>query len=91
MQYYARMLAADGDAEETYDFEGPETLMDLTVDEIVGEFFKRIEDKVLKHHIDWEINSAMKNRERRVVTALGSLVPSQKAPPIPFLLMISDH
>ncbi|MFZ8332653.1 hypothetical protein ACO1L0_14945, partial [Staphylococcus aureus] len=29
MQYYARMLAADGDAEETYDFEGPETLMDL--------------------------------------------------------------
>lgn len=91
MRYYARMLAADGDAEESYDFEGPENLMDLTVDEIVGEFFKRIEEQVLKHHLDWEINSAMKNRDRRVVTALGSLVPHRNDPPIPFLLMISDH
>ncbi len=31
----------------------------------------------------------MKNRDRGVVTAIGSLIPAKNDPPLPFLLMIS--
>ena len=91
MRYHARMLAADGSGEEGYDFEGPPNLMDLTADEIVGKFFSHVEHEILRHHIDWEINGVLKNKERRVVSALGSLIPHKNDPPLPFLLLISDR
>lgn len=89
--YYARVLAADRDAEGIYQFDGPDNLFDVTADEIVNVFFSHVEQDVLKHHVDWEINGILKNKERHVVTALGSLIPHEGVAPMPFLLMISDR
>lgn len=89
--YYARMLDAETGGEGAYEFEGPPTLMKKTADEIVGAFFDHVESKVLRQHVDWEINGVMKNKERGVVTAMGSLIPEKDEPSLPFLLMISDH
>jgi hypothetical protein len=50
-----------------------------------------VEPQILKHHVDWEVNGVFKNRERHMVAAIGSLIPQQDDPPLPFLLLISDH
>lgn len=89
--YYARMLDGETSGEGSYVFEGPSDLMSRTADEIVGVFFDHVEKQVLKSHVDWEINGVLKNRERRIVTAMGSLIPAKDDSPMPFLLLISDH
>lgn len=87
--YHARMLDADTGGEGRCRFEAPADLMSRTADEIVAIFFDHVEQQVLGRHADWEINGVMKNRERGVVTAIGSLIPARHDPPLPFLLMIS--
>jgi hypothetical protein len=89
--YYARMLDSATSGEGSYAFEGPGDLMQRTADEIVAVFFEHVENEILKTHADWEINGVMKNRERRIVTAIGSLIPEKNDPPLPFLLLISDQ
>jgi hypothetical protein len=89
--FYARMLDAETNGEGAYTFEGPEDLMKRTADEIVTTFFDYVEQDLLKTHADWEINGAMKNKERQIVTAIGSLIPEKSDPPMPFLLLISDR
>lgn len=89
--YYARMLDAATNGEGAYTFEGPTDLMSKTADEIVTTFFDYVENDVLKTHADWEINGVMKNKERHIVTALGSLIAEKNDPPMPFLLLISDR
>ncbi len=89
--FYARMLDAATNGEGAYTFEGPEDLMKRTADEIVTTFFDYVEQDLLKTHADWEINGAMKNKERQIVTAIGSLIPEKSDPPMPFLLLISDR
>ncbi|MEQ1671126.1 MAG: hypothetical protein ABL893_09740 [Hyphomicrobium sp.] len=87
--YHARMLDASTSGEGLYPFEGPADLMAKTADEIVNAFFAHVEDQILSSHADWEINGIMKNKERGVVTAIGSLIPERGDIPLPFLLMIS--
>ena len=87
--YYARMLDAKTNGEGTYTFAGPADLMERTADEIVNTFFEHVEQQVLQTNADWEVNGIMKNKERGVVTAIGSLIPEKNDPPLPFLLMIS--
>ena len=89
--YFARMLDAENGNEASYEFSGPPDLMNLTANDIVGVFFDDVDHTILDDHVDWELNAALKNPERRVVTAVGSLIPKKDTPPIPFLLMISDH
>lgn len=89
--YYARILDAQNGNEAGYEFNGPPDLMQQAADDVVGAFFDEVDHAVLHDHIDWELNGALNNRERRVVTGIGSLIPKKEAPPIPFLLMISDH
>ena len=89
--YYARMLDAETNGEGAYMFEGPADLLRKTADEIVTTFFDFVEKEVLKSHADWEINGVMKNKERGIVTAIGSLIPEKNDPPLPFLLLISDQ
>lgn len=91
MRYTARMLDAKTGGEGHYEFDSTEDLFKLTADEIVTAFFDHIENDILKHSSDWEMNSVMKNRERRVVTAMGSLILDSNEPPLPFLLMIAEH
>jgi hypothetical protein len=89
--YFARVMDAQTGSEGNYKFDGPPDLMGRTADEIVNMFFDEVNHEVLHGHVDWELNAVMNNRERRVVTAIGSLIPRRDDPPIPFLLMISDH
>jgi hypothetical protein len=89
--YYARMLDAETNGEGSYSFEGPDDLMRRTADEVVTTFFDYVEKELLQGHADWEINGVVKNKERGIVTAIGSLIPQKSDPPLPFLLLISDH
>lgn len=90
-KFFARMMDASTSGEGSYTFEGPADLMQRTADEIVGVFFEHIERTVLSGNVDWEINGALKNRDRRIVTAMGSLIPEKDDPPMPFLLLITDR
>ncbi len=90
MRFAARMLDAETGGEGQYEFEGPNDLFKKPADEIVAAFFDHVERDVLKHNTDWELNSAMKNRERRIVTAMGSLILAADEPPLPFLLLIGE-
>lgn len=87
--YFARMMSADSNGEGQYTFEADEKLMKKPADEIVTEFFNYVEGEILKGHVDWELNGAVKNRELGVVTAIGALEPEEGKPSLPFLLMIS--
>ncbi len=87
--YHARMLDAETKGEGSYTFEGPDGLLAQPADEIVNVFFDHVEQEVLGTHADWEINAAMKNKDRGVVTAIGSLIPEKNDEPLPFLLLIS--
>jgi hypothetical protein len=87
--FYARMLDAETGAENSYQFDGPDDLMARTADEVVSVFFREVEDKILMHHVDWELNGILAQRSRGVVAALGSLIPKDNAPPLPFLLTVS--
>jgi hypothetical protein len=87
--YSARMMSADTGGEGVYTFEADDSLMKRPADEIVGVFFDHVEDKVLKHNVDWELNSAMKSKAHGVVTAMGALVTDDDQPSLPFLLMIA--
>lgn len=89
--YFARMLDAVTNGEGAYRFDGPADLMQKTADEIVAVFFHFVERDLLSTHADWEVNGIMKNKERGVVTAIGSLIPERGDPPLPFLLMISGQ
>jgi hypothetical protein len=89
--YYARIMDAKSGSEASYEFSAPDDLLQRTGDEIVGILFEDVDQKILCDHVDWELNAVMNNRDRRVVTAIGSLFPKKSEPPIPFLLMTSDH
>jgi hypothetical protein len=90
-KYYARILDAENGNEAGYEFDGPPDLMGQAADDVIGTFFDQVDKLILEDHVDWELNGALNNRQRRVVTAIGSLIPKAGTPPIPFLLMISDH
>lgn len=90
MRYTARMMDAKTGGEGYYEFDSTQDLFKKPADEIVAAFFDHIEKDILKHASDWEMNSALKNRERRVVTAMGSLILDANEPPLPFLLMIAE-
>lgn len=90
-KFSARMLDAETGGEGNYHFEGPADLMKRTADEIVTTFFDHVDTEVLKSNVDWELNGVFKNRERGIVTAMGSLVPAKDEAPMPFLLMISQN
>jgi hypothetical protein len=89
--FHAQMIDAETGGEGNYRFEAAADLMNQTGDEIVTVFFNQVESELLRGHADWELNGVMNNRDRRVVTAMGSLIPEKNDPPLPFLLMISER
>jgi hypothetical protein len=89
--FYARVMDSETGGEGAYSFEGPDDLMKRTADEVVSIFFDHVDKQVLGRHADWEINGVLKNRDRGVVAAMGSLIPERDDPPLPFLLLISDR
>ena len=87
--YQAQMLnTAEGSVAGSYPFDGPDTLFDKTADQIVRAFFEHVDTDIFHHHVDYEMNSAFKNRDRNAVTAMGSLILDNDSH-LPFLLLIS--
>lgn len=88
--YTARLLDADSGNEGSYDFEGADDLMSQTPVRIVRHFMEHIANTVLPtQHVDYELNAALKNKERNVVTAMGDLHFEHGENPAPFMLMIA--
>jgi hypothetical protein len=89
--YRARMLDGETGSDGTYDFEWQEGLMNETPVRVVRAFFERVDRAAFPtRHVDYEINAALKNRERGIVTCMGSLHFEGGAPPAPFLLMVAQ-
>ena len=89
--YRARMLDAETAQEGAYDFEAHDDLMNDTPVRVVRAFFEGVDrSQIATRHVDYEINAAFKNRERRVVTCMGSLYLEGGAPPAPFVLMVAQ-
>jgi hypothetical protein len=91
-KYQARMMDAATGGEGSYSFHYSGDLMRETADEVIHQFFQHVDKTVFAHHVDYEINAAFRNKDRRVVTAIGSLIIelSGKREEMPFLLMISE-
>lgn len=88
-KYAARLMDGNTGGEGAYTFEAADDLMKQPVDEIVDLFFTSASAKVLTEHVAWELNSVMRNKERNIVTAMGSFLHNEDAP-VPFLLLISE-
>lgn len=86
--YIAKMIDAQTGGEGTYEFQAGDDLFKKTADEIVDNFFAHVDKEIFFHHVDYEINGAMKNKEHKVVTSFGSFMPDWDTE-IPFLVMIS--
>ena len=88
--YRARMMDAETGDDGLYDFEAHDDLMNDTPVRVVRTFFEHVDRTLFPtKHVDYEINAAFKNKERRIVTCMGSLHVEGDVPPAPFLLMIS--
>lgn len=72
-----------------YRFDADDDLFKRPADEIVEAFMEHIhEQHVIPSRDHYELNSAWKNKEKQVVTAVGSLIVKDDA--LPFVLMISQ-
>ncbi len=88
--FTARLLDAESGNEGTYDFEGPDNLMEQTPIRVVRHFMDFVDKTVLPaQHVDYELNAAMKNKGRKVITAMGELQFEHGDNPAPFMLMIA--
>ncbi len=87
--YQATVMHATTGGEGIYAFEGPDDLLSKTPVRVVRHFMEQIDAKFLpQDHVDYELNAAMKNSDRGVITAMGSM-QLREGPPLPFLLMIA--
>lgn len=76
-------------SDSTYKFDAPDDLFSRPADEIVEAFAAHIHEAgVISGAASYELNSAMKNREKNVVTAIGNLILGGDH--LPFVVMISQ-
>ncbi|WP_445679828.1 hypothetical protein [Radicibacter daui] len=72
-----------------YEFEADADLFKKGANKIVKRFMDHVEKQVLpKKHVDYDLNACFKNKEKRVVTAIGTLHVDDD-PDVAFMLMIS--
>lgn len=86
--YMAQMLDAAEGPDATYEFEADDSLFDRPRMELIARFMEHVDHVELpKEDIGYEIYSAFKNRDLKVVTAMGALRLHHGE--IPFMVMIS--
>ncbi len=87
--YNAKMLS---DAEDSvpghYPFEASEELFEESADKIVRTFFQHVDKDIFHHHIDYELNAALKSKNGKAVKAMGSII-MKGGSHLPFVLLIS--
>jgi hypothetical protein len=77
-----------GDGENTYEFEADDDIFDRPADELVEAFMHHIEElEVLDEPVRYELNAATPYPEKRLVSAMGSLLLHDGGR-LPFLVMI---
>ncbi|HLG86377.1 MAG TPA: hypothetical protein VKZ79_04190 [Alphaproteobacteria bacterium] len=77
-----------GDGENTYGFEAEDDLFQKPADEIVEAFMRYIDSrKVLNEPVRYELNAATRYPDRRLVSAMGTLLLKDGAR-LPFIAMI---
>jgi cytochrome P450 len=87
--FRARLIDGLSEGEDAFEFDAHAELMNDTPVRIVRTFFGYADPtKFRTTHEDWELNAAFKNRERGVVTCMGSWHLGGDQPPVPFLLLI---
>ncbi|MEO1199090.1 MAG: hypothetical protein AAFX39_07630 [Pseudomonadota bacterium] len=88
-RYQATMMHATTGGEGIYPFDGPDDLLTKTPVRVVRHFMELVDTKLFpEDHVEYELNAAMKNAERGVITAMGSM-HLHDGPPLPFLVMIA--
>jgi hypothetical protein len=86
--YQAQMIDAADGPDATYEFEADEALFERPRGELIAAFMDHVDHVELpKEDIGYEIYSAFKNRDLKVVTATGALLLAHGE--IPFMVMIS--
>ena len=86
--YHATMMDAGTGGSNQYSFEAAADLFNRPADDVVGAFIGSLRDEAGRPRpLEYELNSAIKKRQKQVVMASGSLIFSHGE--IPFLVMIS--
>jgi len=86
--YLAQMIDAADGPDATYEFQADESLFDRPRMELIAKFMEHVDHVELpREDVGYEIFSAFKNRDLKVITATGALrLPHGE---IPFMVMIS--
>jgi len=86
--YLAQMIDAADGPDATYEFQAEESLFDRPRMELIAKFMEHVDHVELpREDVGYEIFSAFKNRDLKVITATGALRLSHGE--IPFMVMIS--
>ena len=89
MPCQAIVLGEVSGSDGVYLFDADDDLFQRPADGIVEVFMQHIDDQRIISECDhYELNSAMKNKEKQVVTAVGNLFLKNGA--LPFVVMISQ-
>lgn len=72
--YKATLMHGERGGEGQYTFEAEDGLIARSALTTVRRFMEHLQTHAGIGAIDWHVNAAMKNKEKRVVTALGELV-----------------
>lgn len=87
--FRTRMLHGRSGAEGIHDFEGPDDLFDQSPMKIMIFFMEHASEKGYHEHDDYEIFTALKNRDNTVVTVIGEFCYTPKIRS-PFVCMIEE-
>lgn len=86
--YVAQMMDAADGPDASYEFEADENIFERPRMELIAKFMEHVDHVELpKEDVGYEIYSAFKNKELKVVTAMGALRLAHGD--IPFMVMIS--
>jgi len=78
-----------GEGENTYEFEAADNIFEQPADEIVEAFMRHIDSlKILTEPVRYELNGATRYADKKLVSAMGSLLLRDGAR-LPFVMMIS--
>lgn len=90
MKCSAVMFDADTGRQETYDFDAPDDIFQRPRMELIDMFFRYVDHVELpQDDVAYEIQTALKDHEAQVVTAVGVLRLAHGQ--IPFMVMISPY
>lgn len=78
-----------GEGENAYEFEADNDIFEQPADEVVEAFMRHIDQRhILDEPVRYELNAATRYSDKRLVSAMGSLLLKDGAK-LPFIVMIA--